>query len=55
MSEQPTPVADDAHATLTELQTRTAQDHANAVTARHQNEQQGGTGIRQGILPGGDL
>ncbi|MFE3031549.1 hypothetical protein ACFXKY_07860 [Streptomyces canus] len=54
MSEQPTPVADDATATLDDLLARTAQDLANATTARLQLEQQGGTGIREGILPGGD-
>lgn len=55
MSDQTTHVADDANATLDELLARTAQDLANATTARLQQEQQGGTGIREGILPGGDL
>jgi len=53
--EQPTPVVDDAHASAPQLLARTAQDLANATTARLQQEQQGGTGIREGILPGGDL
>lgn len=54
MSEQPpTPVVDDAHATTAQLQQRAAQDLANARTAAAKKAAQGGTGTRQGILPGG--
>ncbi|MFF7949110.1 hypothetical protein [Streptomyces griseorubiginosus] len=55
MSEQPTPVHEDANATLDEVLARAARDLADATAARLQREQQGGTGIREGILPGGDL
>jgi hypothetical protein len=52
MSEpQPTPVADDANATVEQLLARAAQDLANAVNARIEREAQGGT--RQGVLPSG--
>lgn len=54
MSEQPTtPVTEDANATVDQLLTRAAQDLTNAVTARLKREAQGGTGTRQGVLPGG--
>ncbi len=55
MSEQPTPVHEDATATVAELHARTARDRAQADEARLQLQQHGGTGIREGILPGGDL
>ncbi|WP_406157726.1 hypothetical protein [Streptomyces canus] len=56
MSEQPnTPVVADANATVDKLLADAARDLANAVDARVQLEEQGGTGIREGILPGGDL
>jgi hypothetical protein len=52
MSEQqPTPVVDDANATVEQLLARAAQDLANAVNARIEREAQGGT--RQGVLPSG--
>lgn len=52
MSEQTTPVTDDANATVDELLARAAQDLHHAVTARIEREAQG-AGQRQGILPGG--
>ncbi|MEU1478915.1 hypothetical protein [Streptomyces sp. NPDC005760] len=55
MSEQPkTLVVADANATVDELLANAARDLATAVDARAQLEQQGGTGVREGILPGGD-
>jgi hypothetical protein len=50
---EPTPVADDAQATVPQLLDRAAQDyaHTNAVAQAH--EAQGGTGQREGVLPGG--
>ena len=51
MTQQPTPVTDDAHATLDELLARAAQELDRAVTARIEREAVGGQ--RQGILPGG--
>ncbi|MFC8515506.1 hypothetical protein [Streptomyces sp. NPDC057257] len=53
-TDQPTPVADDAHATVDQLLARATQDLGSAVTARIEREAQGGSGIREGILPGGD-
>jgi hypothetical protein len=54
MSEQqPTPVVDDANATVDELLARAAQDLTNAVNARIEREAQGGDGTRQGVLPSG--
>lgn len=53
MSQQPTPVTDDAHATTTQLQQRAAQDRAAQQAAAKAKQAQGGTGTRQGILPGG--
>ncbi|MFG2780803.1 hypothetical protein ACGFY7_23485 [Streptomyces prunicolor] len=55
MSEQQiTPVADDLHATPDDLLARAAVDltHATQVTDAH--DAQGGTGEREGVLPGGD-
>ncbi|MET7457689.1 hypothetical protein ABZT03_38740 [Streptomyces sp. NPDC005574] len=53
MSQQPTPVADDLHATAAQLLARAAQDRAAAQTAARTKQAAGGTEIRQGILPGG--
>lgn len=54
MSEQqPTPVANDANATAAELHARAAQDLAATQAAARAKQAQGGTGTRQGILPGG--
>ncbi|MGW3135925.1 hypothetical protein [Streptomyces sp. NPDC001139] len=54
MSQPITDVVDDAHATPAELIARAQADHQhhNAVAQTH--AAQGGTGERQGILPGGD-
>lgn len=51
--DRPTPVTDDAHATTAQLQQRAAQDLATARAAAAKKQAQGGTGTRQGILPGG--
>jgi hypothetical protein len=53
MTTPPTPVTDDANATVDELIARAAQDLHRAVTARIEREAQGGQ--RHGILPGGGL
>ncbi len=50
---QPTPVDADAQATAAELHTRAAQDLAATQAATRAKQAQGGTGTRQGILPGG--
>jgi hypothetical protein len=49
-----TPVADDLHATAPDLLTRAAADYTDATTVTHAIEAQGGTGEREGVLPGGD-
>lgn len=54
MSQQPpTPVADDAQATAAELQARAAADYTAQHAATQAHQAQGGTGVRQGVLPGG--
>lgn len=53
MSEQPTPVAEDLHATTAQLQQRAATDYAQAQAAAQAKAAEGGPGTRQGILPGG--
>lgn len=50
---EPTPVDQDANATVDQLLARAAADLANATTARIQREAQGGTEAREGIIPGG--
>jgi hypothetical protein len=51
--QQPTPVADDANATPAQLQQRAAADYAAQHAATQAHQAQGGTGVRQGVLPGG--
>lgn len=51
---RPTPVADDAHATAQQLQARAAADYTAQHAATQAQQAQGGTGHREGILPGGD-
>ncbi|MFE6354358.1 hypothetical protein ACFVOO_16170 [Streptomyces rochei] len=48
-----TPVTDDASATAAELIARAAADRAAAQAAAAAKAAEGGTGIRDGILPGG--
>ncbi|WP_330236134.1 hypothetical protein [Streptomyces sp. NBC_00566] len=48
-----TPVHEDANATTAQLQQRAAADLAAARAAAEAKQEQGGTGNRQGILPGG--
>lgn len=50
--DQPTPVADDVHATSAQLLARATADyqHNQAVVQEHQD--QGGIGVREGVLPG---
>ena len=50
--EQPSPVVDDAHATAPQLLARAAQDLAAERVAAEKKAAQGGTGARQGVLPG---
>ena len=50
---QPTPVADDLHATAPQLLARAAVDYAQAQAAARAKQEQGGTGERQGVLLGG--
>lgn len=52
MSEQTTPVADDAHATPAQLLTRAANDYAQAQAAARAKQEQGGPGRREGVLHG---
>lgn len=53
MSGHTTPVTDDAQATAAQLQARAAADLATQQAATRAKQNQGGTGTRQGILPGG--
>lgn len=53
MSEQPTPVAEDLHATAPELLARAHADYSQGQAASSEHQAQGGTGERQGVLPGG--
>ncbi|MBQ0827688.1 hypothetical protein [Streptomyces tagetis] len=48
-----TPVDQDANATAAQLQQRAAADRAAAQAAAAAKAAKGGTGIREGILPGG--
>ena len=50
---EPTPVTEDAHATAPELLARAAADYDDSQAAVQAHEDQGGTGERQGVLPGG--
>ncbi|WCN06043.1 hypothetical protein [Streptomyces sp. M92] len=50
---EPTPVTEDANATTTELQQRAAADYAATLAAARAKQDQGSTGAREGILPGG--
>jgi hypothetical protein len=52
--EQPTPVTEDLDATPAELLARAADDYTDATTVTDAIEAQGGTGEREGVLPGGD-
>lgn len=54
MSEQPTPVTEDLDATPAELLARAAVDYTDATTVTEAIEAQGGTGEREGVLPGGN-
>ncbi|MER5715744.1 hypothetical protein [Streptomyces sp. NPDC002132] len=49
----PCPALDDAHATVAELHARAAQDYAGQQAANRKKQERGGTGVRQGVLPGG--
>lgn len=53
MSPQTTDVVEDAHATPAQLIARAAADYEHANTTAQIHQAQGGTGERQGILPGG--
>lgn len=54
MTEQtPSPIHDDAGATVEQLLARAAADLATQQTATRAKEQQGGPETRQGVLPGG--
>ncbi|NEE12009.1 hypothetical protein G3M58_36825 [Streptomyces sp. SID7499] len=48
-----TPVHEDSNATVAQLQQRAAADLAATRAATKAKQQQGGTGTRQGVLPGG--
>lgn len=50
---RPTPVDEDANASAAQLLERAAQDRAAALAAARKKEAQGGTGARNGVLPGG--
>lgn len=50
---EPIPVDLDAHATPAELIARAAQDYTHATTVAEAHDAQGGTGEREGVLPGG--
>lgn len=52
--QQPTPVADDVHATAAQLLARASVDYTDATTVTDAIEAQGGTGDREGVLPGDD-
>jgi len=54
MSPHSTDVVDDPHATAAQLLARANADYEQAHTTAQTHEAQGGTGIRGGILPGGD-
>jgi hypothetical protein len=48
------PVAADRQATVPELLARAAADYTHATTVTDAHEAQGGTGEREGVLPGDD-
>ncbi|NUS79176.1 MAG: hypothetical protein HOV70_23660 [Streptomyces sp.] len=50
---EPTPVDQDATASVAELHQRAAADYAHAKAAAQAKAAEGGTGVRQGVLPGG--
>jgi hypothetical protein len=50
--QQTTPVTEDANASSAELLARAAQDFAATQAAATQRQNQGDTGVRQGVLPG---
>lgn len=52
MNEQTTPVAEDLHATTAELLARAHADYSHAQTVTSEHQAQGGTGQREGVLPG---
>lgn len=52
MTEKPTPVAQDLGANAPELLARAAADYTSATTVTDALEAQGGTGVREGVLPG---
>jgi hypothetical protein len=49
---QPTPVTEDAQATVPQLLARAHADYSNAQAATDERQAQGGIGERHGILPG---
>jgi hypothetical protein len=53
-TQPPTPVADDAPATTAALQARAAKDLADAQASAQAKQEAGGTGIREGVLEGGN-
>ncbi|MEU1273017.1 hypothetical protein [Streptomyces sp. NPDC005799] len=53
MNEPITPVDEDVNANSAELLARAATDYRVTQTAGTEQQNQGGTGIRQGVLPGG--
>jgi hypothetical protein len=52
VSARPTPVTEDQNATAQQLLARAATDLAAAQAAAQAKAAQGGTGTRQGVLPG---
>ena len=53
MNEHPNPAVADLNATITQLQQRAAADYAAAQAAARAKAAQGGTGQREGVIPGG--
>lgn len=49
----PSPFHDDADAIPAQLLARAAKDYATQQAATHEKQEQGGPGVRQGVLPGG--
>lgn len=52
MSEPTTPVDEDVHATVPELLARAHADYSQGQAASSEHQAQGGTGQREGVLPG---
>jgi hypothetical protein len=50
----PSPFHDDAHATPAELLASAADDYATQQGATRDHQAQGGPGVRDGVLPGGE-